>query len=233
MSHHRNFPERALIVVFALALSAAAAEGQRAPTAGPTSAIRALPTAPTVTVAQDGGVLTWISTGATDYKVERALPGKGWSEIATVPGNATQYVDNGATKLVPCNGTMHYRVTARYADPGRSGSYTTAVSPAVAWQRPMPMPVSNLTANSPAKGEVNLSWTGAAVVHVFVRYDQVTPAMMPFYGFSTGLQNQPSSANESDRAWYYVAAACEVTGQGWVIAPVELSKHPHVYVVVK
>lgn len=237
----------AIAVAFALAVQSAAA--QRVPSAGGTATgITAVPVAPTVTVARGGGfanntpipgstsddvVVTWTGTGAAQYKLERQVQGKQWADIATVPGNTNKYVDVGATKLVPCNSTIYYRVTARYSAPGGRGAEASAASTAVHWQREMPIPVRNLTANSPGKGEVNLSWSDASPVHVFVHYTQVTPAMTPVTGFSVGLQNQASSAHEGDTRLYYVAAACEVMGQGWVIAPEERGKHPHVYVVIK
>jgi len=58
-----------------------------------------------------GGGITcqWIDTPNEDeYKVERQIPPGGWTEIASLPANTTQYTDNN---LPPANQYL-YRVTA-------------------------------------------------------------------------------------------------------------------------
>ncbi len=101
--------------------------------------------------------LTWVdnSDNETYFRIDRSSDGLNFTEIATVPANATSYTDLG----LAANTTYTYRAKA-YNDVGSSYWCDNAVAttPAAAPASTTPAAPSNVVATAPSATQVTLTW---------------------------------------------------------------------------
>jgi hypothetical protein len=97
--------------------------------------------------------LSWTdnSNNETGFKIERKQGTSGWSQIATVGGNATTYQNTGLTP----NTNYTYRVYAYNS--GGSSDYSNEAS-ATTFSLNPPAAPTNLVAVAISDGQINLSW---------------------------------------------------------------------------
>lgn len=147
------------------------------------------PLAPTSLTAIDQNTgqiqLTWIDNAAdeTEYRIQRTPNGSSsWAQIATVPSNATTYLDTGST----CGATYQYRVQAYRTSPINNSSYSNTATASVTCP---PVATTTITATVVSATVIRLDWVDNAVDETDYRIERSPDGISGWSQISTTAAN--------------------------------------------